>query len=117
MWTVRLKRLSDFDINLWCNTQSIADGEAFPDDSLPVETTAVKREVLPAVQVDDNNQRSSSQRQHSHVETELDVKPTSTAPRESTSLLIARAKRLIKKVSVALDGTQDAFIHFYKYMD
>ena len=91
---VRLKRLSDFDINLWCNTQS----DPGSDEALPVETIAVKQEMLPAVQVEDSNQRTSSQHKRSHVETEPDVKPTLTAPRESTAQLIARANRLIKEV-------------------
>ena len=102
--TVRLKRLSDFDINLWCNTLY----DSGPDDTVPVETITVKQETTSEVHTEETNQRTGSKRKLSQVETEPDVKPILTATSgEPMSQLIAHGNKLINRVSAALDVNQD----------
>ena len=105
---IRLKRLSYFDINLWCKT---------PYDTgvhkLQVETgSSIKQEaelqVSTVMHIMGDGLHTGSKWKHSQVETEPDTMaiPNSTST-ESTSQLIARANQLINKVSAALDITPD----------
>ena len=106
---IRLKRLSDFDINLWCKTPY----DTGVHDKLQVETgSSIKQEaelqVSTVMHVMGDGLRTGSKRKHSQVETEPDTMaiPNSTST-ESTSQLIAQANQLINKVSAALDITPD----------
>ena len=107
---IRLERLSDFDINLWCKTPY----DVGTDGNFLVETLLVKQEtdvqMQMAVDAASCGLRTGSKIQRSHVETEPDTKTTSTVSinnTESTSQLIARANKLINRVSAALDVNLD----------
>ena len=101
--TVRVKRLSDFDINLWCNTPCNPDS----DNAVPVETSWVKTEMTPAVHAEVDHHRMGSKRKLSNVETEPDVRSTSYDSEETTTQLIARANKLINRMSSALNASQE----------
>ena len=109
---IHLKRLSDFDINLCCKTPC----DTGVNDTLQVETghhtttLLVKQETdvqMPTVvQVKGYGLHTGSKRKRSHMENDPDtmaIPNSSTADTESTSQLIARANKLINKVSAALD--------------
>ena len=109
---IRLRRLSDFDINLWCKRSP----DVQLDKYLQVETAhktpslAIKQELevqMPTVvRVKGYGTHAGSKRKLSYVETDP-VTPampsSSTTETTSTSQLIARANKLIHTVSAALD--------------
>ena len=104
--TIRLRRVSDFDINLWCKTPY----EPVPNSGFQVESLPVKEEpdgqMLNAVQGNCHGLHTGSKRKRSHLESDPDTVTTpssSTSNTDSTSLLLARANKLISKVSAALD--------------
>ena len=84
---IRLKRLSDFDINLWCKTPC----DTVANNTLHVETLSVKQETdvqMPTVvQVKGYGLHAGSKRKRSHVESDQE---SMTTPNSSTVTLNRR---------------------------
>ena len=75
-----------------------------PDTLIPVETPLVKSELTVPDDITTDNRSTGSKRKLSHVETEPDVKPSS---KDSTTQLLARANKLIKRMKSDLNASQD----------